>query len=49
MFYNYVIQSLKDGQLYIGFTDDLKKRFKEHNHGLNLSTKTVQTMENSVL
>lgn len=39
MFYNYVIQSLKDGQLYIGFTDDLKKRLKEHNQGLNLSTK----------
>lgn len=39
MFYNYVIQSLKDGQLYIGFTNDLKKRVKEHNQGLNLSTK----------
>ena len=39
MFYNYVIQSLKDKQLYIGFTTDLKKRLIEHNQGLNLSTK----------
>ena len=39
MFYNYVIQSLKDGQLYIGFTSDLRSRIKEHNQGLNFSTK----------
>ena len=39
MFYNYVIQSLKDRHLYTGFTTDLKKRLTEHNQGLNLSTK----------
>ncbi len=39
MFYNYVLQSDKNGEIYIGFTSDLKKRFKEHNQGLNLSTK----------
>lgn len=39
MFYNYVLRSLKNGQLYIGYTEDLKKRVKEHNCGLNLSTK----------
>ena len=39
MFYNYVIQSLNDKQLYIGFTTDLKRRLTEHNQGLNLSTK----------
>ena len=39
MFYNYIIESLIDKQLYTGFTSDLKKRLKEHNQGLNLSTK----------
>jgi putative endonuclease len=39
MFYNYIIQSLKNDQLYTGFTSDLKKRINEHNQGLNLSTK----------
>jgi len=38
MFYTYVLKS-KDDELYIGFTNDLKRRFKEHNQGLNLSTK----------
>ena len=33
MFYTYALQSLKDKKLYIGFTEDLKKRFFEHNHG----------------
>jgi putative endonuclease len=39
MFYNYVLQSVKGGNLYIGFTKDLKKRLKEHNQGLSKSTK----------
>ena len=38
MFYTYLLQG-KDGNLYTGFTNDLKKRFKEHNLGLNSSTK----------
>ncbi len=29
MFYNYVLQSTKNGNIYIGFTKDLKKRIKE--------------------
>ena len=40
MFYNYVLQSIKDNNLYIGYTRDLKKRLKEHNEGLNRSTKS---------
>jgi len=40
MFYVYVLKSIKDGQLYIGSTKDLQKRFKEHNDGLVGSTKT---------
>lgn len=39
MFYNYIIQSLKNNNLYIGYTEDLKKRFKEHNQGLAKATK----------
>ena len=39
MFYVYVLESLKNGNLYFGFTHDLKKRFSEHNRGLNQSTK----------
>lgn len=38
MFYIYILQN-KDGDLYKGYTSDLKKRLKEHNQGLNLSTK----------
>ncbi|NCO44877.1 GIY-YIG nuclease family protein, partial [Candidatus Wolfebacteria bacterium] len=36
----YIIKSLKDGKLYFGSTSDLKKRLKEHNSGLNQSTKS---------
>jgi putative endonuclease len=34
-----VLQSIKSDNLYIGYSTDLKKRFQEHNHGLNFSTK----------
>ncbi|MFC1793950.1 GIY-YIG nuclease family protein [Planctomycetota bacterium] len=40
MFYVYVLISLKDGKFYIGFTNDLKRRLKEHNSGKNISTKS---------
>jgi len=39
MFYTYILQSKKNGELYVGYTEDLKKRLVEHNQGLNLSTK----------
>jgi len=39
MFYNYVLQSEKNKNLYVGYTGDLRKRLKEHNQGLNRSTK----------
>ncbi len=38
MFYTYVLQNKRD-DLYIGYTSNLKRRFLEHNQGLNLSTK----------
>ena len=39
MYYVYVLTSKKDKKLYIGYTNDLQRRFKEHNKGLVKSTK----------
>ena len=39
MFYTYVLQSLKDKNLYIGFTSDLKRRLQQHKFGGSISTK----------
>lgn len=33
MYYVYVLLSKKDGHLYIGYTSDLRRRFREHNQG----------------
>jgi putative endonuclease len=38
MFYTYVLISLKDRKLYIGQTNDLRRRFLEHCRGKNFST-----------
>jgi len=35
----YLLKSKKDGKCYIGSTNDLKRRFKEHNSGKLFSTK----------
>ena len=40
MFYTYVIKSKKDGRLYVGHTNDLVARIKEHNNGFVKSTKS---------
>lgn len=40
MFYTYVLQSSKDGKLYIGYTDNLLRRCKEHNNGLVKATRS---------
>lgn len=39
VYYIYILQSLKDKSLYIGYSPDLKKRLKKHNLGQVLSTK----------
>ena len=31
--YTYVLKSLKNGKLYIGFTNDINERVKRHNQG----------------
>ena len=40
MFYVYVLKSKKkEGQLYTGYSSNLKKRFTEHNNGKSSATK----------
>jgi putative endonuclease len=39
MYTVYVLQSLKDGFLYIGMTSDLENRIKRHNAGYEKATK----------
>ncbi|OIO15024.1 excinuclease ABC subunit C [Candidatus Gottesmanbacteria bacterium CG_4_10_14_0_8_um_filter_37_24] len=39
MYYTYVLRSKIDDKLYIGWTNELIKRFEEHNKGLVNSTK----------
>lgn len=40
MFYLYILGSQKDKDIYISSTNNLKKRFGEHNSGKVLSTKS---------
>jgi len=40
MFFVYVLQSLKDGKLYIGHTGNVLKRLARHNSGQVQSTKS---------
>ena len=39
MYYTYVLKSLKDGKLYVGWTVDLKERTRKHKEGLVVATK----------
>ncbi len=39
MWYVYILRSLKDKNLYIGSTDNIRRRFTEHNSGKVDSTK----------
>ena len=45
MFFVYVLQSKKDGEFYIGFTPDIKRRMEKHNLGLVQSTKHMRPLE----
>jgi putative endonuclease len=38
MFYVYVLHSVRDNGLYIGFSANLRKRLKEHNTGAAFAT-----------
>ena len=39
MYYVYILQSQKDGNLYIGSTPDVKQRIKKHDRGFVKATK----------
>ena len=39
MFTVYALKSGKDGRIYVGFTQDINRRLKEHNSGKTKSTK----------
>ena len=45
MFYTYLLRSKKDKKLYIGLTNDLKRRVQEHNSGLSKSTQFRRPFE----
>lgn len=38
MYYVYVLKSVKDGKIYVGHTNNLVERIKQHNQGLVTST-----------
>jgi putative endonuclease len=35
----YVIQSLKDGRIYVGLSENVETRLKQHNKGMKTSTR----------
>ncbi len=38
MYFFYILKSTKDDELYFGYTEDLRARFKQHNSGKVPST-----------
>ena len=44
-YYVYILLSEKDSKFYIGFTEDLKKRLKQHNNGESFATKCRRPFE----
>ncbi|MBL7074722.1 GIY-YIG nuclease family protein [candidate division KSB1 bacterium] len=45
MFYVYILESLKDGKLYTGYTSNLKRRLERHNMGLVRSTQNRKPLK----
>ena len=45
MHYVYVLLSAKDNKFYIGYTQDIEKRIKDHNQGKNTSTQTCRPLK----
>jgi len=44
-YYVYILQSVKDGLFYTGYTNNLKNRIQEHLDGRVVSTKNRLTMK----
>ncbi len=40
MYFVYIIRSERDGTYYTGMTEDVRKRFREHNRGLTKSSRS---------
>ena len=45
MFYVYVLKSLKDNELYVGSSNNLKRRIQEHQNGKSFSTRLRRPFE----
>ena len=45
MFYTYVLKSKKDGKLYVGFCEDLRRRVAEHQKGFVKATESRRPLE----
>jgi putative endonuclease len=45
LYYLYILKSKKDLQLYIGSTNNLRRRFQEHNEGKSFATKHRRPFE----
>lgn len=45
MYYVYVLRSLKDKKFYIGYTNNLRERIKQHNNGISKSTTNRQPLK----
>ncbi len=45
MFYTYVLFSLKDKKLYIGYSNNLQNRLKKHKHGNITATKNRRPLK----
>ena len=45
MYYVYILLSLKDYKFYVGYTDNLKRRHKEHQLGKVISTKNRRPLK----
>ena len=41
MFYVYAISSISRNYIYVGLTNNIEKRFAQHNKGENKSTKAI--------
>ena len=44
-YYVYILESKKDNNLYTGYTNNLKRRLKEHNNGEVKSTKNRRPLK----
>ena len=45
MFYVYVIKSLSRNYIYVGLTNNVQRRLKQHNNGENKTTKAYSPVE----